>query len=201
MATFTLFRGVNNFYRSDEAVEYPEELQPHNPRGDLRIESVYTDITWQEILKRLEILYKKQPEDLAVGDILEIIATPSFSQLRSVAVESVEEEAGFTFNIEWNNGIDAAATVSGNQITTTCTDTNTSTVAAGDSTGFGAVAANTTEQRVIVVPADGLTALTGHVHGTVQLVVTAVPDPWLMSGKYRFRVNHENHEVIRCGGC
>jgi len=201
MATYKLGKELEHYFRPEGGVSLPDELQPHNPVGYMRVESPYSEINWEYIKRMLKILYKKDVSDLAVGDVLEVLYTPSMSQLRSVAVESQKEETGFTFDVMWNNGINAAIPVAGNQITSVCAETKTNAVAAGDSTGFGSVAANTVEQRVIIAPSDNPAYITANMHGTVQMVITAVPAPWLEEGVYRLRVNFENHEVVRCGGC
>lgn len=111
MAVYNLARGgyAFEFGAAARQCSVNEQGLPLFLQGDNRADGGYgyrDKIEWKQLLKELDLRYKKSADDLQVGDQLYIFLQPNHSNLKSLFVDFRENFAGFQFELKTLNGVD-----------------------------------------------------------------------------------------------
>ena len=123
-----------------------------------------------KILTKLSENYDKKPTDLVVGDVLSIFAMPTWSQLTSLGVDVVSNEAGFTFDLvaSTTQPLIGERWLSQYSPGTPCQSTHTHLPGA-PTTGIGA----TNDDYMWLFT--GVPSVFFPVAGTIDMVITSIP--------------------------
>lgn len=210
MAVFKVYAGNHNpvnVYGCSPRRD-PDCAQPENPVGYLGMHREYEAITWCDICRRIEKIYGCSCDDLSVGDTIQIMLVPSYSEVESIAVGADNLVDGFLVDVGVDDGINDFAPFSGTAWTSmfpegTCSETRLE----GDAQAIGELAG--TEPYTRIYRANPVNpVMVGSRAGKVVLTINSLPEPGASVGcgvkgpAFRIRVNYRNHMTCcHCADC
>ena len=178
----------------------PDCVQPENPVGYMGMHRNYEDASWCELCKRLKQIYGCDCANLKVGDEIEWALVPSFSEVESIAYRSGAYQAGFMFDVHFDDRINSPAPwVGDTTIKTLFPDDSCSTteiVGTAEMVGMH----QGPDQTVEVFRKDpSMPVMVGGRAGVAKIVITGVPGepPGPTCGpkgpNFHLRINYRNH--------
>lgn len=177
----------------------PDCVQPENPVGYMGMHRNYDEITWCEICKLIEKYYGCTCDDLAIGDTIEAMLVPSYTEIESVALSARNFQPGFLVDIGVDDGWNDLAPYEGTAFRSTFPDDECSTTELVGVAAMEGEMAGPDKYTHVFRGDPTAPVYVGSKAGKVVITINALPDPGakLTCGQkgpnFSLRVNYRNH--------